>query len=672
MAKVRTQRHIVREKARKRTKSLFKKANELAQIADADIYIVINRGGKYQIYRSNDQPGWPPSEQEMALSEIVKILSMYSKFNSREDYITLLDSLETLTTELRQEIRPKRQRKKKTKQKETQFNHGLANIPQFPNVATRSRGAVSATDLSSLMLRSHLRTEPPSVSQGATITDRSNVANSQSEMTPVNHENSTPKAEARPAATNIAMQARDKLKQEIERCEKFYRGKTFIVNGDERSETVYPDEINLKRNSIRHYDSLAEDISKHKEVVSAIKERLAYAMEGWESPNRDFTMVSGASQQQENSDDCGIYMIYNADCLASIRDTLEERIDGVQLRYRYLERLLELERQGRSERQIVDMILPPRKTLRIKRRRVPEDISDDESNQDQQGSRKSRRVDWRPPLHLGSHDAWIEERNYLTATISKQRYGRSKQDCGERAEELLRMIEAIGCEDVMTTWDEAIAEEKLGVRLPTADSTAKAICQLVERAHVRSFKDKVLLRIGKWIFTMKMLQDVEKLRKDGAPSRQSVLKADVNVRGPALKRAFANFMGEAHPELQEPELNKQRDVQYAKYRNWWREGQIWVLLYNAFGAAILLLVPAGQRAEGGYSINNQQYVDIKSSDREPFINALQKLRPDLKKTVSELDDHLEVLKDDIADLLGRLKHPRISQELKVEQPKGNP
>lgn len=313
-----------------------------------------------------------------------------------------------------------------------------------------------------------------------------------------------------------------------------------------------------------------------------------------------------ASQQQENGDDCGIYMVYNADCLASNRDTLEERVDGIQLRSRYLERLLELERQGRSERQIVDMVLPPDKTLRIKRRRVPEDISDDESDQDQSGSRKSRRVDWRPPSHLGSQGAWIEERNHLAATISKQRHGRSKQDCEERAEELLRMIEAIGCEDVMTAWDEAIAVEKSGVRVPTADSTVQAICQLLERAHVRSFKDKVLLRIGKWIFTMKILQDVEKLRKEGAPSRQSVLKADVDVRGHALKRAFTKFMTEAHFELQKPELDKQRDVQYSKYRNWWREGQIWVLLYNAFGAAVLLLVPAGQRVEGGYSVSSKQ------------------------------------------------------------------
>ncbi len=47
-------------------------------------------------------------------------------------------------------------------------------------------------------------------------------------------------------------------------------------------------------------------------------------------------------------------------------------------------------------------------------------------------------------------------------------------------------------------------------------------------------------------------------------------------------------------------------------------------------------------------------MEIKSSDRKPFIKALQKLRPDLEKTVSELDDHLKVLKQDIIGLLSRL------------------
>jgi len=58
---------------------------------------------------------------------------------------------------------------------------------------------------------------------------------------------------------------------------------------------------------------------------------------------------------------------------------------------------------------------------------------------------------------------------------------------------------------------------------------------------------------------------------------------------------------------------------------------------------------------------------MKSRKREFFIKALQKLRSDLKKTVSELDDHLEILKDDIADLLERLQHLSISQKSKIEQ-----
>jgi len=84
--------------------------------------------------------------------------------------------------------------------------------------------------------------------------------------------------------------------------------------------------------------------------------------------------------------------MYNADCLASNRDTLKKQIDDVQLRYHYLERLVDLERRGRSERQIVNMILSSNKKLRIKKRRVSEDISDDESDQNQEELKKSRRL----------------------------------------------------------------------------------------------------------------------------------------------------------------------------------------------------------------------------------------------------------------------------------------
>ena len=308
------------------------------------------------------------------MGEIAEILSVYSKFNSREDYVTLLEGLEHLMTELREEVQQKLPRKKR-KDKEMRFNYGHANVPlqPFPNVATRSHMVTS--DLSSLTLRSHSRpgpsplkeAKPPSISdQKPTIIGRPNAADKQSELAVINHGSAPPSAQARPATTDVGMPARDKLKQAIERCKESYRGKTFIVNNHERSETVLPNEINhffslfqegewlanynlmpllfsfrwppttlvlhssytpltalktgavqwpirhdhdriilpccfrshwtlydidLKRNSIQHYDSLTEDASKPGELVSAIKERLANAMEGWERPNRDFTTV---------------------------------------------------------------------------------------------------------------------------------------------------------------------------------------------------------------------------------------------------------------------------------------------------------------------------------------------------------------------------------------------
>lgn len=48
-----------------------------------------------------------------------------------------------------------------------------------------------------------------------------------------------------------------------------------------------------KLHVIREFNSLAGDISKAEKLVFAIKERLIYVMEGWESPTQDFTTVSG-------------------------------------------------------------------------------------------------------------------------------------------------------------------------------------------------------------------------------------------------------------------------------------------------------------------------------------------------------------------------------------------
>ena len=49
----------------KRRISLFRKAYMLGKLCDADICIIIHRNNDYFLYKSKDDPLWPPSFQDM-------------------------------------------------------------------------------------------------------------------------------------------------------------------------------------------------------------------------------------------------------------------------------------------------------------------------------------------------------------------------------------------------------------------------------------------------------------------------------------------------------------------------------------------------------------------------------------------------------------------------------
>ncbi|KAL8641808.1 MAG: hypothetical protein Q9228_001426 [Teloschistes exilis] len=55
----------IREKFRKRSGSLLKKADELAYMCQTDVYLILYRGNKFYTYSSTDRDDWPPSEEEM-------------------------------------------------------------------------------------------------------------------------------------------------------------------------------------------------------------------------------------------------------------------------------------------------------------------------------------------------------------------------------------------------------------------------------------------------------------------------------------------------------------------------------------------------------------------------------------------------------------------------------
>ena len=53
----------------------------MARVTDANVYLVIDRSGKSQIYRSTDRPGWPPSEEKMVRRSL-----LHTKVHASLDY----------------------------------------------------------------------------------------------------------------------------------------------------------------------------------------------------------------------------------------------------------------------------------------------------------------------------------------------------------------------------------------------------------------------------------------------------------------------------------------------------------------------------------------------------------------------------------------------------------
>ena len=54
-----------KERFRKRKASLMHKANELAILTDASVYVVIERKRQFSLYKSTEDKAWPPTEDEV-------------------------------------------------------------------------------------------------------------------------------------------------------------------------------------------------------------------------------------------------------------------------------------------------------------------------------------------------------------------------------------------------------------------------------------------------------------------------------------------------------------------------------------------------------------------------------------------------------------------------------
>ena len=253
------------------------------------------------------------------------------------------------------------------------------------------------------------------------------------------------------------------------------------------------------------------------------------------------------------------------------------------------------ERRGASERYLGQAIRG--REVKLKRRRVPESMDVEE-----EATSKRRSTPWEPPSGLGSQQAWLDERDRLVGTAFPEQSGLDEPRRRERAEELLHMIEAIGCKDVMAAWHNASMQEKSTVKLEAAAAAAndlKAICQFVDKTQSKSFKDKALLRVGKVFFTLLIVKEIERIKTQVDINRP---KPPPSGKGHVLYQAINGFLESAYPGIHEDE----RDKKHRKFRDWWYESQIWVRMYSVYGFAILLLIPDGHCTKNGRSISNKQ------------------------------------------------------------------
>lgn len=53
----------IKKKFCKRKGSLMKKANELAELCETDIYVLLARKNKYYVYKSKEKQNWPPAAE---------------------------------------------------------------------------------------------------------------------------------------------------------------------------------------------------------------------------------------------------------------------------------------------------------------------------------------------------------------------------------------------------------------------------------------------------------------------------------------------------------------------------------------------------------------------------------------------------------------------------------
>ncbi|KAL8673863.1 MAG: hypothetical protein Q9168_001728 [Polycauliona sp. 1 TL-2023] len=339
-------------------------------------------------------------------------------------------------------------------------------------------------------------------------------------------------------------------------------------------------DINLRECIVWHYNSSQEG-RVTPVLEKACREGLRdFCRENMKEGSLKFE--EGISAQQTNNIDCGVYTVRNAELLSNERLHESSEEEPADLRFRYLRRTIDFARWSRWSQKFHSLVA--RNPIPLKRRH-PSDLTSSASD-------KKRRLE----REASSPQGCPEVREALVEGIGDP--SADKAATRGRAEHLLKMIEAIACEEVLDSWEHSIPPPSRSTRRMTSSDgssvrIARSIYNLVSRSQSRSFKETVVLRIAKYLFTSRIVDRVGQLRDQGPPSKQRVATAGTTGEGNAVTRAIKEFLGEVHPkDIVDHEIEA---CEIRKCKQWWKDGKIWKLLADAVHPAILLLVPSGHK-----------------------------------------------------------------------------
>ncbi|KAL8765914.1 MAG: hypothetical protein Q9209_007157 [Squamulea sp. 1 TL-2023] len=349
-------------------------------------------------------------------------------------------------------------------------------------------------------------------------------------------------------------------------------------------------DIDLHAKVVRQYNSL-KPIVLSSSLREALRNGLSKRYQA--SPGQpDWRFEDGVSAQQNNPDDCGIYTIQNAEILSEAPQARSCEEDPDRLRSLYLGKLIDFAERSKQNRCFRGLVRDEKPFMK---RLCPSELS---VLSEVPGKRRCK--DWQSSTIVKAD--WEQERETLTKSISNG--SSDKIMSRKRAEHLLTMIDAIACKDVLDAWKNTPREPNQSESQDRLPSVAQAIHNLVNRSQSRSFRDIVLLRIGKYLLASQILDQVNRLRSEGSPSKQRVATAGSSGEGNAVSRALRAFVREVYPDIAGPF----EDYEIRKCKHWWEDGKIWKLLADAVNPAVLLLIPSGHKGSDDNRIWDTEYV----------------------------------------------------------------